>query len=512
MSAQRYPFSFVLAFVTQAIIFKAKICLGAYSQGETKDMGGKKRTAGHFGLTVFWLMVALAPGALASDHPINFVVLLCDNLGYGDIGCFGSTKHRTPHIDRMAAEGMKMTSFYSTCGVCTPSRASLMTGCYPRRVNMHFTNPDGEVLRPVSPNGLHTDEITIAEVLKQKGYATACIGKWHLGDQLAFLPTRQGFDEYFGIPYSDDMTAQPDRNWPLLPLMRNENVIEAPVDRNLLTRRYTEEAIKFIETNCDRPFFLYLPHAMPGSTRAPFASDAFRGKSINGPYGDSVEEIDWSTGEILAALKKLGLDERTLVIWTSDNGTPGHNPPIGSNKPLSGWGYTTMEGGMRVPCLVRWPGKVPGGTTCDQITSTIDLLPTFAKLAGLETPGDRTIDGHDIWPLLAGRKGAKSPCDAFYFYHQAQLFAVRSGKWKLHLPVVSNQLAVRAGRPLDKALLYDLESDLGETNNVIDKHPEVVTRLLALADTARADLGDGDRSGKNQRPAGRIANPKPQVP
>ena len=463
------------------------------------------------GLTALWLVLWLAPSVLAADRPPNFVVVFCDNLGYGDIGCFGSTKHRTGNIDRMAAEGMKLTSFYSTCGVCTPSRASLMTGCYPRRVSMHLTDPDGEVLRPNSSNGLHGDEITIAEVLKQKGYATACIGKWHLGDQPAFLPTRQGFDEYFGIPYSDDMTVLPSRNWPPLPLMRNEIVIEAPVDRNLLTRRYTAEAIKFMETNRDRPFFLYLPHAMPGSTRAPFASEAFRGKSANGAYGDAVEEIDWSTGEILAALKTLGLDERTLVVWTSDNGTPHRTPPTGSNQPLAGWGYTTMEGGMRVPCLVRWPGKVPGGTTCDQITSTMDFLPTFAKLAGLQTPNDRTIDGHDIWPMLAGRPAAKTQYEAFYFYQQAHLFAVRSGKWKLHLSVASKQSALRDGRPLNASLLYDLESDLAETNNVVDEHPEVVTRLLALAETARADLGDGDRAGKNQRPAGRVANPRPQV-
>ncbi len=245
------------------------------------------------------LVVLTQTATVQSDEPQsagrlpNFVLIVCDNLGYGDVGCFGSKQHRTPNIDRMAAEGIKFTSFYSTSGVCTPSRASLMTACYPRRVGLHLTNPDGHVLRPVSPNGLNPTEITIAEVLKQRGYQTACIGKWHLGDQPPFLPTRQGFDEYFGIPYSDDMTSRPGRNWPPLPLMKNEEVIEAPVDRNTLTKRYTQQVIDFISRNREKPFFVYLPHAMPGSTRSPFASETFRGKSANGPYGDSVER---STG------------------------------------------------------------------------------------------------------------------------------------------------------------------------------------------------------------------------
>ena len=271
----------------------------------------------------------------------NFIIILCDNLGYGDIGCFGSTRHRTPHIDRMAEEGMRFTDFYATSGVCTPSRASLMTGCYPRRVNMHIAEDGRPVLSPVAKKGLHPKETTIAEVLKAQGYATACIGKWHLGDQLPFLPTRQGFDYYLGIPYSDDMTQRAGRNWPPLPLMENEKVIEAPGGRNLLTRRYTEAKIKFIKTNREKPFFIYLPHAMPGSTKAPFASERFRGKSANGPWGDSIEELDWSTGEILRALKQLDLDEKTLVVWASDNGAPRRNPPQGLNTPLAGWGFST---------------------------------------------------------------------------------------------------------------------------------------------------------------------------
>jgi len=454
---------------------------------------------------------APCPAAEPTERP-NFVVLFCDNLGYGDVGCFGSKLHRTPNLDRMAEEGMRLTSFYVTSGVCTPSRAGLMTGCYPRRVNMHVSSGGHSVLMPVDNKGLHPDEVTIAEVLKGRGYATACIGKWHLGDQPPFLPTRQGFDTYLGIPYSDDMTPRPSRpGWPPLPLMENERVIEAPVDRNLLTKRYTEEAIRFITEHRDGPFFVYLPHAMPGSTPTPFASERFRGRSANGPYGDSVEEIDWSTGEILAALKRLDLDEKTLVLWTSDNGCPRRNPLQGSCKPLGGWGYTTMEGGMRMPCIVRWPGQIPAGTTCDELLTTMDLLPTFAKLAGAAPPEDRIIDGHDAWPLLSGRPGAKSPYEAFYYYEMANLQAVRSGKWKLHLPGKRKRSVPLPKEIEHTAMLFDLDADLAETTDVAPQHPDVVARLTALAEKAREDLGDGNRPGKNQRPAGWVDDPKAQV-
>ena len=460
-------------------------------------------------------LAATAPGARRmpkAKRATNFIVILCDNLGYGDVGCFGSKKHRTPHVDRMAREGMRLTSFYATSGVCTPSRASLMTGCYPRRVNMHTDGRGGAVLRPVSPKGLHGDEVTIAEVLKAAGYATACIGKWHLGDQPAFLPTRQGFDLYFGIPYSDDMTERKDRGWPPLPLMRNERVVEAPVDRNTLTRRYTREAVRFLEANRDRPFLLYLPHAMPGSTRAPFAGERFRGKSANGPYGDSVEELDFSTGEVLAALKRLGIDEHTLVVWTSDNGAPRRRPPQGSNAPLRGWGYTTAEGGMRVPCVVRWPGRIPPGRSCDELCTTMDLLPTFARLAGAALPDGRVIDGKDIWPLLSGRPGATSPHEAFYYYHMEQLQAVRSGRWKLYLPLERKQVTLGGRTQRAAAELYDLDADIGERTNLAGKRPETVRRLTALAERARDDLGDVGRPGKGQRPAAFVKHPKPQLP
>ncbi|TVP99788.1 MAG: hypothetical protein EA381_08755 [Planctomycetaceae bacterium] len=297
------------------------------------------------GPSIVWPGRSLGKEALGKESPPNFVLVMADNLGYGDIGPFGSTKHRTPNLDRMAREGMRMTHFYVTSGVCTPSRSSLMTGCYPRRVGLEQSDSGGRVLQPVSAIGLHPQEVTIAKLLRSGGYATACIGKWHLGDQPPFLPTRHGFDTYWGVPYSDDMTPRPGRDWPDLPLLRDERVIEAPVDRDSLTRRETEEAIRFIETHRDQPFFLYMPQAMPGSTQAPFASPAFRGRSQNGPWGDSVEELDWSIGQVLDTLRRLGLDERTLVIWMSDNGAPRRVPEQGTNAPLGGWGYTTAEGG-----------------------------------------------------------------------------------------------------------------------------------------------------------------------
>ncbi len=442
--------------------------------------------------------------AAEGERPPNFVLIVCDNLGYGDIGPFGAEANDTPHLDRMAEEGRKFTHFYATSGVCTPSRASILTGCYPRRVSMART--DGAVLRPVSRIGLHPDEITVAEVLKDRGYATAAIGKWHLGDQPKFLPTRQGFDFYFGVPYSDDMTQRPNKPWPPLPLMKNERVIEAPVDRNLLTKRYTEQAIAFMEDHRDEPFFLYLPHAMPGSTRHPFASERFRGESGNGPWGDAVAELDWSTGQILDALERLGLARRTLVIFTSDNGAPRRQPPQGRNEPLAGWGYTTAEGGQRVPTIAWWPGKVPADTVCSELTTTMDLMPTLARLAGTKPPQDRILDGHDIRPLLFGRSDASSPYVAFYYYQVDQLQAVRSGPWKLYLPVKPQRGWRKKPRP-DEPLLYNVRKDPGETRNVAAKHRDLVEQMKGLAAWAREDLGDGEKKGEHQRPHGTVEEP-----
>ena len=439
----------------------------------------------------------------------NLVLIFCDDLGYGDLACYGNKDHRTPNLDRMAKEGMKFTDFYVTSGVCTPSRSSLMTGCYPRRVDLHVNaRPKGsigrQVLFPKAKKGLNPNEITIAEILKEKGYATACIGKWHLGDQPEFLPTRQGFDYYYGIPYSNDMNC----DFCPLPLMRNEKVIEAPVDQNTLTQRYTKEVIQFIQESREKPFFVYLPHAM---THNPLhASDSFRGKSANGIFGDAVEEIDWSTKEILNTLRELELDKSTLVIFTSDNGAASRYG--GSNAPLSGWKGSTFEGGMREPCIAWWPGKIPAGSVCQELASTMDILPTMAKLCGGTIPQDRIIDGKDIYPLLTNPK-TKTPYEVFYYYQKEQLQAVRSGKWKLHLPLEKMYKSMhhpgfKEGRPLK---LIDLSVDIREEKDVSKNHPEIVKNLLRLAELARQDLGDLDQPGEHQRQAGLVEEPVVQL-
>lgn len=461
-------------------------------------------------LVLVFSAAAWSVTAAENSRPPNLIVFLCDNLGYGDVGCFGSTRHRTPHVDALATQGMKLTHYYVSSGVCTPSRASILTGCYPQRVNLHMSEGGGAVLQPVSHKGLHPDEITLAEVLREAGYRTAIIGKWHLGDQPQFLPTRQGFQEYFGIPYSDDMTARPNRDWPPLPLMRGEQVIEAPVDRDYLTQRYAREAIRFIEENRSRPFFLYLAQAMPGSTPQPFSSPAFRGRSASGPWGDSVEELDWATGEIMAALERLELDEQTLFVWTSDNGAPRRNPPQGLNTPLAGWGYSTAEGGMRVPFIARWPGKIPARSVCSELATSMDLLPTFARLAGTRPPSDRILDGQDIWPLLSGVPGATSPHEAFFYYHLDQLQAVRSGRWKLYLPLSDKKL-LGSGRAEQPAALFDLVADIAEQHDQLAQQPEVAQRLTQLAERCREDLGDSGRPGRNRRPAGYEADPTPRI-
>jgi arylsulfatase A-like enzyme len=454
-------------------------------------------------------LLALSLSASAADKP-NFIFVLCDNLGNGDVRCFNPrTKQRTPNLDRMAAEGTRFTSYYSASGVCTPSRAALMSGCYPRRINMHISATGGAVLQPVATKGLNPAETTLAEVVKSAGYSTMIIGKWHLGDQPEFLPTRQGFDSFFGIPYSDDMTRDKKPEiWPELPLMRDQKVIEAPVDRDYLTKRYTEEAIRYIEAQKDRPFFLYLPQAMPGSTKDPYASPAFKDKSANGHWGDSVEELDWSMGEILAALKRLKLDEKTLVIWTSDNGAPNRQPPQGSNAPYQGWGYNTSEGAMRMPMIARWPGRVPAGKECRELCSMLDILPTFAALSGAALP-QQTIDGHDITPLLLGTPEAKSPSDGkgFFYYHIDQLQAVRSGPWKLYLALPAKRINLADKRAPSVLQLFNVRDDIAEVDEVSARHPEVVQRLLKLAEAARADIGDDEKPGSGQRPAGLVPNP-----
>ena len=435
-----------------------------------------------------------------SKQPVkpNFIVILCDDSGYSDTGPYGSQVNRTPELDRMAEEGLKFTDFYVTSGVCTPTRSSLMTGCYPLRVGMDENYKGFWVLFPGDNKGLNPSEITIAEMLKDQGYATACIGKWHLGDQDPFLPTSQGFDYYYGIPYSNDMGRG---NNPPLPLLRNKTVIEAPVDQSTITKRYTEEAVAFIEQNKENPFFLYLPHTMPHYPL--FSSEQFSGKSNNGKFGDAIEEIDWSTGRILAKLRELELDENTLVIFTSDNGAT----RSGSNAPFSGYKCGIMEGSMRVPFLAWWPGTAPAGEKCEELTTILDFLPTFAKLSGGKVPDDRVIDGKDISSLIQGEEGAKSPHEVFYYYFMSQLQAVRAGDWKLFLPMEERQYGWT--RKVEKAEteLFNLKTDPAEMVNVADKYPEIVEKLTAYAELAREDIGDFQRKGKNTREAGWVDDP-----
>jgi len=459
--------------------------------------------------TALFLIMAVFLTHCKNDSKPNVVLIFADDMGYGDLAVYGNKLHQTPHFDRMAEDGLMLTDFYVTSGVCTPSRSSLMTGCYPRRISLHVNErPFGTVGRQVlfgkAHKGLHPDEITLAEILKSKGYATACIGKWHLGDQPPFLPTRQGFDYYYGIPYSNDMTYE----WCPTPLMRNEEVIEAPVDQNTLTQRYTAEAISFIEAHHDQPFFVYLPHSMVHNPL--HASDSFRGKSENGIYGDAVQEMDWSIGEIRSCLERLALADHTLIIFTSDNGAA--RPFGGSNAPLSGWKGSTMEGGMREPCLMVWPDKIKAGSRSSELVTSMDIVPTLANIVGYHYPDKRTIDGQDIYAIMT-REGAPSPTKAFYYYQLEHLQAVRSGKWKLLLPLDSMYVNIHqgtfgAGRPMQ---LIDLEADPAESIDVSNEHPDVVERLLAFAEEARRDLGDLGVEGQNTREAGFVANPAPQL-
>ncbi len=423
----------------------------------------------------------------------NIVLIFCDDMGFGDIGVNGAEGYSTPNIDRMAAEGMQFRNFYAGRSVCSPSRASLMTGCYPLRVGVK--NNFG----PKSRNGLHPGEMTIADVVKQKDYATAMYGKWHLGHLPDFLPIKQGFDEYYGLPYSNDMWPyhpDPRYNFPDLPLMEGEKILEYNSDQTKLTGEYTRRTIKFIKEHRDEPFFIYLAHAMPHVPL--FTSKRFKGKTKRGTYGDVLEEIDWSVGQILKTLKKLDLDEDTLVIFTSDNGPwllyGNHG---GSAGPFREGKGTMFEGGMRVPCVMWWPGKIPGGEVCNELSSTIDILPTIAGLTGAPLP-ERKIDGLDIWPLMSGKPGAKTPHEVFYYYFGVHLQAVRSGKWKLHFPHDYNIVATpgvdgkhgKGAKVMIGLSLFDLSKDEGETTNLADKYPEVVSRLEKLAEEMRKELGD----------------------
>ncbi|GMW02357.1 MAG: sulfatase [Candidatus Hydrogenedentota bacterium] len=436
----------------------------------------------------------------------NFVIIFTDDQGYNDVGCFGSHRIKTPRLDQMALEGMRFTDFYSAAPVCTPSRAGLLTGCYPQRNSMvdmpRSENRIGQVLFPDTPCGIHPDEVTLAEALKGMGYATGCVGKWHLGHLPPFLPTRNGFDSYFGIPYSNDMIP--------CPLMRGEEVIEEPAVQATLTERYTEESIQFIRENKDKPFFLYLAHNMP---HIPLhISDRFAGKSDGGIYGDVIECIDWSTGAILDTLDELGLSDDTIVVFTTDNGpwlSKGSNG--GFATPLRAGKGTTYEGGMRVPCIMRWNGHIPAGSVCREVAATIDLFPTFTKLAGRTAPPDRTIDGLDIYPLMSGDRNATSPHEAYFYYFGSELHAVRSGEWKLRFENSMKGEDIYRKSPNPDALvleaLYHLPTDPGEQKNLIDQNPDIVDRLRRQADRMRTELGDSKTgiAGRSIRPIGMYA-------
>lgn len=475
--------------------------------------------------TVFAVTALLLTAARASEAspPVgkpNFIVINIDDMGYADIGPFGSKLNRTPHLDRLAAEGRKLTCFYAA-PVCSPSRSALMTGCYPKRVL-----PIPSVLFPAAAVGLNPTERTIAELLRDVGYKTGCIGKWHLGDQPEFLPTRQGFDYYLGIPYSNDMgpasegsksnlgdplperktlagkgvdpktfggdeTGPKGAGQPPLPLLENETVIAriGPEAQQGIVERYTQAAVKFIRTHQSTPFFLYLPH---NAVHFPlYPGKAFQKQSNNGLYGDWIEEVDASVGQILDVVRDLKLEDRTFILFTSDNG----GTPRAVNAPLRGFKGSTWEGGMRVPTVAWWPGKIPAGSSTHEVMGMMDVLPTLVKLAGGTAPMDRRLDGADIWPLLSGERGAKSPHDVFYYFRGLKLEAVRSGAWKLHLA---------------KNELYDLETDLGEASNVAEAHADVVRKLRNVAEQMDDDLGR-EGVGPGCRPLGRVDHPLPLI-
>ena len=456
-------------------------------------------------MKTLFLLLAAVLSAAASARPPNVVVIFIDDMGYGDIGPFGATKQRTPHLDRMAKEGMKLTSFYAT-PVCSVSRAQMMTGCYGARVSVPGVYFPGQSV------GLNPAEVTVAERLKEKGYATQMVGKWHLGDQPEFLPTRQGFDHYLGIPYSNDMLKKSaDTKIPVVPLLRDEKIAELMdgEGQRRMVELYTKEAVDFIGRNKEKPFYLYYAHNAVHTPIYPGA--AFAGKSQNGRFGDWVEEVDWSVGQVLDALRSQGLDKDTLVIFTSDNGpwlTKGADG--GSAGPLRGGKGSTWEGGVRVPTLAWWPGRVPAGSVNDAVAATIDLLPTFVSLAGGTVPATPVIDGRDITSILLGQS-KESAREAHYYFAGYNLQAVRQGRWKLALVPQPEGMNNKNGpKVADGLRLYDLDAEIGEQTDVAAQHPEVVAKLKALADKMSAEIGGKEPTAR--RPAGEVKGAKTLYP
>ncbi len=471
-------------------------------------------------LLAYFLLIVLTTFARAADRLPNIIIVFTDDQGYGDLGVFGAKGFTTPNIDSLARDGVKFTNFHVAEAVCSASRTALLTGCYNNRVGIFGA------LGPQTTHGINANETLIPEVLKSRGYVTGMAGKWHLGHREPFKPNHHGFDESFGLPYSNDMWPfHPEAKkgtYPNLPLWENGRIIDpeiTPDKMRNLTTWYTERAVSFIERNKDRPFFFYLAHNMP---HVPLAvSDKFKGKSPQGLFGDVIMEIDWSVGQVLAALKKNGLERNTLVIYASDNGPwLSYGNHAGSAGPLREGKGTSWEGGTRVPCLMRWPGKIPAGVVADDFFMTIDLLPTFARLTGAPLPS-LPIDGLDVWPLISRQPGAKNPHEGYgIWYAQNELQAVVSGdgRWKLQLPHHYRTLNGRPGgkdgipakyedAALAAPVLYDLKNDIGEKTDVAAQHPEEVQRLLAFAEKCREELGDSLTSrpkGRGTREPGRI--------
>ena len=465
-----------------------------------------------FSLIFLLPLISCTQKNVETDRP-NVVIIFTDDQGYQDVGCYGSPDIETPHLDAMAKAGIRLTDFYAAQAVCSASRAGLLTGCYPNRVGIHGA------LMPNSKIGLNPSEITIAEMLKANGYATAMFGKWHLGDRPEFMPTKQGFDSYFGIPYSNDMWPLHPQQGPIfnfgpLPLYENENIIDTLTQQTMLTTQITERSIDFINSNKGEPFFLYVAHPQPHVPL--FVSDKFKGKSKRGLYGDVIMEIDWSVGQILEALKKNNLDKKTLVIFTSDNGPwLSYGDHAGSALPLREGKGTALEGGQREPCIIYYPGKIKPATI-DVPMMNIDILPTIAEITGSKLPAAQ-IDGKSVWGIWQG-KTTESPQEAYFFYyHTNDLQGVRYKNWKLYFPHRYRTLNGKAGgegglpadyeyNVMDQIELYDLSNDISETTDVADQHPDVIKHITLLADGMREKLGDSlnEIEGIENRQVGRI--------
>lgn len=444
----------------------------------------------------------------------NIVLIFTDDQGYQDVGVYGSPNIKTPNLDQMAADGVRMTHYYAAQAVCSASRAGILTGCYPNRIGIH------NALGPDNTHGINDTETTLAEMLKEKGYATAIYGKWHLGHHKKFLPTRHGFDEWFGIPYSNDMWPYhpqqgPIFNFPDLPLYENETVIDTLVEQSQLTTQITERSVDFIKRNKDKPFFLYVPHPQPHVPL--FVSDKFKGKSERGLYGDVIMEIDWSVGQIIQALKDNGLEEDTMVIFTSDNGPwLSYGNHAGSALPLREGKGTAWEGGQREPFIMKYPKKLKPGRTVDVPMMAIDILPTIAHVTESKLP-EQVIDGKNAWSILTGER-TEPVQDAYFFYYRVnEMFGVRYGKWKMYFPhryrTMDGQEPGKDGQPgnyryvdMEEIELYDVVNDVSETSNVAEAHPEIVAEIKVLADNMRQRLGDSlmEQEGSETRESGRV--------